>query len=122
MGRVMKIERTGTTRGARAVKVAAFTRPGEEAPLASANVLGIPESEFTPRVRDAVITLMAEVDNLRRDLQAAHQRLDEAEKNADQDQLLPMLNRRAFVRVLTRQISLADRYGTASSLIYFDLN
>jgi len=119
----MKIERTGTSRGARAVKVAAFTRPGQDAaPRASAGVFGIPESEFTPRVRDAIITLMAEVDNLRRDLQATKERVNEAEKNADQDQLLPMLNRRAFVRELTRQISLSARHGTPSSLIYFDLD
>ena len=124
----MKIERTGSARGTRAVGAAAYARRAEAPPEtsgaigATASVLGIPESEFTPRVRDAIVTLMSEVDNLRRELQAARQRLDEAEKNADQDQLLPMLNRRAFVRVLTRQISLADRYGTASSLIYFDLN
>jgi diguanylate cyclase (GGDEF)-like protein len=49
-------------------------------------------------------------------------RLDEAEKYADQDQLLPLLNRRAFVRELTRYIAFAGRYGTPSSLIYFDLN
>jgi diguanylate cyclase (GGDEF)-like protein len=85
-------------------------------------VLGIPESEFTPRVRDAVATLMTEVASLRAELQATRQRLDEAEKNADQDHLLPMLNRRAFVRELTRHISLAGRHGTPASLIYFDLN
>jgi len=85
-------------------------------------VLGIPESEYTPRVRDAVATLMDEVESLRRDLQATLERLGEAEKNADQDHLLPLLNRRAFVRELTRQISLADRHGIPASLIYFDLN
>ena len=120
----MKSERTGTARGTRAVGVAAYLRPADSksAPHAAAPVFGIPESEFTPRVRDAIITLMAEVDNLRRDLQATKRRLNETEKNADQDQLLPMLNRRAFVRVLTRQISLSARHGTPSSLIYFDLN
>jgi diguanylate cyclase (GGDEF)-like protein len=124
MGRVMKIERMGTSRGARAVAVAADARPAEAVspPRASAGVFGIPENEFTPRVRDAIITLMAEVDNLRGDLQASKERLNEAEKNADQDQLLPMFNRRAFVRVLTRQISLSARHGTPSSLIYFDLD
>jgi diguanylate cyclase (GGDEF)-like protein len=49
-------------------------------------------------------------------------RLEEAEKNADQDHLVPLLNRRAFVRELTRYIAFAGRYGTPSSLIYFDLN
>jgi diguanylate cyclase (GGDEF)-like protein len=74
----------------------------------SSSVLGIPESEFTPRVREAVHGLMAEVERLK--------------KETDQDTLLPILNRRAFVREVTRFISLAARYGTASSLVYIDLN
>jgi diguanylate cyclase (GGDEF)-like protein len=89
---------------------------------ATARVLGIPQSECTPKVRAALSTLMSEVDSLRCELQAMRERLEVAEKSADQDQLLPVLNRRAFVRQLTRHISLADRYGTPSSLIYFDLN
>ena len=43
-------------------------------------------------------------------------------RTADQDMLLPILNRRAFVREITRFTSFADRYGTPSSLIYFDLD
>ncbi|MEJ0043905.1 MAG: GGDEF domain-containing protein [Rhizomicrobium sp.] len=126
----MKIERTGSTRSARAVGAAAYARqaavaePVSTATIgATASVLGIPESEFTPRVRDAIVTLMGEVDNLRRELAATMARLDEAEKNADQDHLVaPLLNRRAFVRELTRYIAFAGRYGTPASLIYFDLN
>ncbi|MBV9045624.1 MAG: GGDEF domain-containing protein [Alphaproteobacteria bacterium] len=126
----MKIERTGPARATRATGAAAYARQAEavastSSPAtigATANVLGIPEHEFTPRVRDAIVTLMGEVDNLRRDLQSMRVRLEEAEKYADQDQLLPLLNRRAFVRELTRYISFASRYGTPASLIYFDLN
>jgi diguanylate cyclase (GGDEF)-like protein len=111
----------GTAAYARQAEVAA----APDTPVtngATATVLGIPESEFTPRVRDAIVTLMGEVDSLRRELQSTRERLDEAEKYADQDHLLPLLNRRAFVRELMRYISFADRYGTPSSLIYFDLN
>ena len=36
--------------------------------------------------------------------------------------MLPLLNRRAFKRELTRAIGLAARYGTPASLIYFDLD
>ena len=87
-----------------------------------ASVLGIPEAEFTPRVRDAIMSLMGEVDTLRRELTRPAHRLEEAEKTADQDQLLPLLNRRAFVRELTRYIAFTGRYNTPASLIYFDLN
>ena len=122
----MKIERARSTRTATA---AGYSRRGETvapssvAPvLASASVLGIPEDEFTPRVRDAVMALMGEVDSLRRDLAQTRARLDEMAQVADRDQLLPVLNRRAFVRELTRYIGFAVRYGTPASLLYFDLD
>lgn len=126
----MKVDRVNTLSRARAVGAAAYARQAEAvatlegpAPVtATASVLGIPEAEFTPRVRDAIVSLMSEVDSLRRELSQMRSRLDEAEKVADQDHLLPILNRRAFVRELTRYISFADRYGTAASLIYFDLD
>jgi len=80
------------------------------------------EAELTPRVRTMLDSLTGEVETLRRDLQAARDRLELAERVADQDQLLPVLNRRAFVRELARHIGLAARYGTPASLLYFDLD
>jgi len=123
----MKVQRNTPLRATRAVAQAAYSRRVEGGPsldtvAASASVLGIPEDEFTPRVRDAIMGLMSEVDSLRRDLNQARSRLDEVEKAADQDGMLPLLNRRAFVRELTRYISFTDRYNTPASLIYFDLN
>ncbi|MBU6473188.1 MAG: GGDEF domain-containing protein [Pseudomonadota bacterium] len=126
----MKIERTGRGTSASSVTSSGYTRRGDgataprpaETPAAVTSVLGIPETEFTPRVREAIIALMQEVDSLRRELEHTKQRLDEAEKSADQDQLLPMLNRRAFVRELSRTIALSARYGTPASLVYFDLD
>jgi diguanylate cyclase (GGDEF)-like protein len=124
----MKIERPSSTRSARAV-AAAYARRVAAAPSVDAvdavlptSVLGIPEAEFTPRVRDAIMGLMSEVDSLRRELSDTRARLDEVEKSADQDHMLPLLNRRAFVRELTRYIAFTGRYNTPASLIYFDLN
>src|ERR1700754_4288887 len=122
----MKVDRNAPTR---AVARAAYARRAEtegpdpadpEEPIAS--VLGIPEQEFTPRVRDAIMSLMGEVENLRRELSDPRARLDEVEKAADQDPMLPLLNRRAFVRELTRYIAFTGRYNTPASLIYFDLD
>lgn len=124
----MKVERTSPARATRSVAAAAYAKRVEAATGAdavepvAASVLGIPESEFTPKVRDAIMNLMGEVDTLRRELDRTQKRLEEVEKSADQDQLLPVLNRRAFVRELTRQISAIERYKTPTSLIYFDLN
>jgi diguanylate cyclase (GGDEF)-like protein len=86
------------------------------------SVLGIPEAEFTPRVRDAIMTLMAEVDRLRAELERTKERLESVETIADQDGLLPVLNRRAFVREMTRIMSFGERYDVTASLIYFDLD
>lgn len=87
-----------------------------------ADVLGIPEAEFTPRVRDAIVMLMAEVDRLRQELEQVKKRLTAAETEADQDDLVPVLNRRAFVREMSRIMSFGERYDLAASLIYFDLD
>jgi diguanylate cyclase (GGDEF)-like protein len=126
----MKVERNSPARPARSVAQAAYARRveaaggigGVDAVEASASVLGIPENEFTPRVRDAIMGLMGEVDTLRRELTQTRSRLDEVEKKADQDGMLPLLNRRAFVRELTRYIAFTGRYNTPAALIYFDLN
>ncbi len=92
------------------------------APTDVSSVLGIPEAEFTPRVRDAIMTLMAEVDRLRQDLERTKARLESVETAADQDVLLPILNRRAFVREMTRLMSFGERYDLTASLIYLDLD
>jgi diguanylate cyclase (GGDEF)-like protein len=68
------------------------------------------------------MALMQEVDSLRRELERSKQRLLNLEKLADQDSLTPVINRRAFVRELSRVISYTQRYGAVSSLIYFDVN
>lgn len=70
--------------------------------------LGIPEQEFTPRVRRAVWALLREARALR--------------DAADRDQLLPILNRRAFLRELEREIASVVRYGMPSTLVYLDID
>ncbi len=83
----------------------------------------IPESELTPRVREALTTLMDDVSDLRGELERAKSRLREMETLADHDVLMAnVLNRRAFVRELARAISFAERYDIETSLLYFDLN
>lgn len=50
------------------------TQPVAE-PGATATVMGIPETELTPRVRDAIMRLMGEVDQLRTELNRTRHRL-----------------------------------------------
>ncbi|MBM9510996.1 GGDEF domain-containing protein [Desulfogranum marinum] len=86
------------------------------------SIMGIPEAEFTPKVREALLALMQEVDNLRRELDDVKKRLAAEKQIADQDPLLPIYNRRAFVRELTKIQASIERYHGKASLVYIDLN
>lgn len=129
----MKVGGYSNLRSARSVAAsrkpapaASAEKAGDAAPARriddAAVIAGIPEQELTPKVREAIAGLMAEVESLRQELQDARRRAGEMEKLADQDPLTPVSNRRAFVRDLTRMISYAERYGVATSLIFFDIN
>ena len=85
-------------------------------------VAGVSETELTPKLRQAIMGLMAEVEQLRRELGEARARIGYLERLADEDPLMPIANRRAFVRELTRMMSFAQRYGTTASIVYFDIN
>lgn len=85
-------------------------------------IMGIPEAELTPKVREAILTLMQEVDNLRRSVDGMSKRLAAAERLADEDSLLPIYNRRAFVRELTRVQASVERYSSDACLVYIDLD
>ena len=91
-------------------------------PRDSASIMGIPADELSPNVQQAVMTLMAEVDRLKRDLDTSKERMRELEDMADQDPLVPVLNRRAFMRELERAMSYAKRYGGIASVVYLDLD
>ncbi|PHQ70986.1 MAG: GGDEF domain-containing protein [Sneathiella sp.] len=123
----------GSTTGPRAAgRLSRATKPGANGQVSvmapvreiadTASIMGIPEEELTPRVRDAIMSLMAEVDSLRQSLGQITQRLNDTEQLADQDPLLPVYNRRAFVRELTRVQASVERYKTEASLVYIDLN
>ncbi|GGF38275.1 GGDEF domain-containing protein [Aliidongia dinghuensis] len=73
-------------------------------------------------LKDALLDLLGEVGRLKRELDKAKARAAHLEKLADEDALMPVANRRAFMRELSRLVALAQRYGTASSIVYIDLN
>lgn len=88
----------------------------------SASIMGVPESELTPNVQRALLSLMGEVDQLRRETEALRAKVRDLETLADRDVFLPVLNRRAFLREVSRALALAERHNAPSSLIYLDLN
>jgi len=126
-------DRTYSSRGASAARAPARPaagRPGLSeaaadagaAPTDSAAILGIPDAELTPKVYAALERLKSEVQTLRVDLERARRRSHHLEALADQDALTPALNRRAFIRELSRMLAFAERYQAPSSLVYFDVN
>jgi diguanylate cyclase (GGDEF)-like protein len=84
--------------------------------------LGIPEAELTPAVKSAMESLLSEVADLRGEVGRLKGRLSEVEGLADRDSLTPLINRRAFMRELSRIRTFSQRYGGRASLIYFDLD
>jgi diguanylate cyclase (GGDEF)-like protein len=96
--------------------------PGISAVIEPSHVMGIPVAELTPRVRDVLMTLMQEVEALRRELNHTKEKLTEVERVADTDTLSPIANRRAFVRELSRVMSYAERYNIETSLLFFDVD
>ncbi|WP_334160550.1 GGDEF domain-containing protein [Phenylobacterium sp.] len=88
----------------------------------STDFLGLRETDLTPQVKGAVETLLAEIDELRAEVGRLKAKLAETEGLADRDALTPVLNRRALMRELSRIRTFALRYGSAASLVYFDLD
>lgn len=84
--------------------------------------LGVPAAEMTPAVQAAIQTLLSELDDLRNEVGQLKGRLQAAEDLADRDALTPLLNRRGFLRELSRARTFAQRYGSPASLVYFDLD
>jgi len=125
-GGPMKISGSKNTPAARRVGRAGEPRASDGAKPISATdhveILGIPQKELTPKVREALTSLMNEVSALRRDLNEVRVRMAELETLADTDPLLGVLNRRAFVRELNRAMAMAERYDVPSSLVFVDLD
>ncbi|WP_417486287.1 GGDEF domain-containing protein [Maricaulis sp.] len=92
------------------------------APSDAASIMGVPEAELTPNVQRALLSLMGEVDQLRKETERLRGRVRELESLADHDVMLPVLNRRAFLREVSRALALAERHNAPSALVYFDLN
>lgn len=116
---VAKVEKV--TKGA-AADVGATGDVGHAAPVDQTTFLGLSEAELSPNVRAALSALLKEVRSLRDELDRTRKRIQHLERVADEDAMLPIANRRAFVRELTRIISFSERYGSPGSVLYFDLN
>jgi len=112
---VSRATKTAKTAGSAAVQETT-------APRDAASIMGVPESELTTNVQRALLSLMGEVDQLRKDTDMLRGKIRELESLADHDVMLPVLNRRAFLREVSRALALAERHDAPSALIFLDLN
>ena len=111
----------GASTGARGSSQPSAGR-AERAAAAESAGADAPESELSPKVREVVRGLRAEVETLQSELAEARAKVAYLERLADQDTLVPVVNRRAFTRELSRTMSYARRYQVPCSVLYFDLN
>jgi len=80
------------------------------------------DEDMSPQVRSTVMQLMDEVDRLKDELVAANERVSSIEGMADEDPLVPVLNRRGFERELGRTLAYVARYRSTVTLVYLDLD
>lgn len=84
--------------------------------------LRIDLTRLDSRQRAIVEALSEEVLSLRDERDDLRGALEKAETLADHDTLVPVFNRRAFLRELRREIALSERFGAPLTLIYLDLD
>ncbi len=85
-------------------------------------MLGITQDEMTPAVSLAVSALLEKLDDVNRELSRTKESLAEIERLVDVDCVAPIPNRRAFMRRLSWAITMHERYGHPSTILYFDIN
>lgn len=66
--------------------------------------------------------LAADLDALRRENARLRAEVEKLKALADHDALVPVLNRRAFVRELQRAMAFCKRYGLPAAVLYLDLD
>ncbi len=113
----MKIAETKTRRK---IRPEPQTRP--EALRARLLNAGIDPDGLDPALSRLINELYDETALVQEKVASLSRQLLRLEQLADEDALMPVANRRAFIRELSRLIALASRYGTESALVYIDLN
>ncbi|MBS0296661.1 MAG: diguanylate cyclase [Proteobacteria bacterium] len=75
-----------------------------------------------PAALASVPDLAADLDALRRENAHLRAEVEKLKALADHDALVPVLNRRAFVRELQRAMAFCKRYGLPATVLYLDLD
>ena len=85
------------------------------------SVLGIPKEEMTDNVRQAIGTLLDEINHLRAELVRAKGHEAYLEEQAEKDRMLHVMRRRAFMARLTLAARRVDEDGVAFTFLYIQI-
>ncbi len=66
--------------------------------------------------------LLEEISRLRADIVRLESRVEELDRLAHQDALVPLFNRRGMLRELEMMIARHERHGTPAAMLFVDLN
>lgn len=66
--------------------------------------------------------LLEEISRLRGDIARLETKVEELDRLAHQDPLVPLFNRRGMLRELEMMIARHERHGTAAAMLFVDLN
>jgi diguanylate cyclase (GGDEF)-like protein len=83
--------------------------------------LGVNDDEISPRARAKLVELIDDLERMRAEAERLAERVVELEALADTDPLANVMNRRAFMRELTKTLAFAARHGGPVSVLYIDL-
>ena len=86
------------------------------------DTLDLGDETIPKEAQDAIKQLISEINALRDEIEANNDRIAELETLADRDPLVPVVNRRAFVREISRAKAYAERYGGTNCLLYLDID
>ena len=66
--------------------------------------------------------LVAEISRLRGEVARLEQHIEELDRLAHRDSLVPLLNRRGFTRLLEKMIDRTNRYGDGGAMLFIDVD
>jgi len=89
---------------------------------ANSDTLDFGDETIPKEAQDAIKQLIFEINSLREEIEVNNDRIAELETLADRDPLVPVVNRRAFVREISRAKTYAERYGGTNCLLYLDID
>jgi len=83
----------------------------------AANILGIPQKEYTPSVQEAFASIFNDIESGRRDLEISQNKLDVLERKNDRHIILPVYSSNFIYKNLAKISKRARQSGDLSTLV-----